>query len=558
MSATSEPRAATSRRAWPWWGVALLAFVLRAIVAHQYQSAHPNAELLAIDERAYDAWARRIAAGDWLGREVFFQEPLYPYLLGLAYRVCGVEHLLVRLVQALLGALLCVVAGKLAERWFGRAAGLGAALLLAAHAPLVLYPCFLLKEALFVPLLALSVLLLARTRDERCGGGGAWLAIGLLGGCGALLRGNVLVLLPLLVLAPVLRAWFQRSGASFGVRASFRRAGACLAGVALALAPVLLRNHAVGGVWVLTTSQAGTNLYAGNNAENEYGRAYEVSFVRGVPEHEADDWRRVAERRAGRTLDAAEVSAYWRDATFDSVRSSPALHARILWNKLRLTLGAYEVPDDHAFTWDVRYVPLLDAPWPGFGLLGAFGLAGLAWHFVQRARGARPPGGADELALVFVLYLGTIVLTVTSDRARLPLVPLLAPFAAVFALELAASARARAFARLLGLAGLLAACAAFVLVPVLPASERAEDEDERDFNLAALWALEPAQRTAAHELAARIAQRHPGSARTRLLVAGIELADLRAQVRDPMPAARAAAVERLSALAGELERLGED
>ena len=36
------------------------------------------------DARAYLAWAREIAAGDWLGREVFYQAPLYPYFLGVA------------------------------------------------------------------------------------------------------------------------------------------------------------------------------------------------------------------------------------------------------------------------------------------------------------------------------------------------------------------------------------------------------------------------------------------------------------------------------------------
>ena len=33
--------------------------------------------------------ARAIAGGDWMGREVFFQEPLYPYALGSLYAVVG-------------------------------------------------------------------------------------------------------------------------------------------------------------------------------------------------------------------------------------------------------------------------------------------------------------------------------------------------------------------------------------------------------------------------------------------------------------------------------------
>ena len=30
------------------------------------------------DSHAYDAWAQRIAAGDWVGGDVFYQAPLYP------------------------------------------------------------------------------------------------------------------------------------------------------------------------------------------------------------------------------------------------------------------------------------------------------------------------------------------------------------------------------------------------------------------------------------------------------------------------------------------------
>ena len=35
-----------------------------------------------LDSRVYDAWALRIASGDWLGRDAFFMGPLYPYFLG--------------------------------------------------------------------------------------------------------------------------------------------------------------------------------------------------------------------------------------------------------------------------------------------------------------------------------------------------------------------------------------------------------------------------------------------------------------------------------------------
>jgi hypothetical protein len=44
---------------------------------------------LVMDSYEYDRWARTIAAGDWLGSEVFFQAPLYPYVLGATYALFG-------------------------------------------------------------------------------------------------------------------------------------------------------------------------------------------------------------------------------------------------------------------------------------------------------------------------------------------------------------------------------------------------------------------------------------------------------------------------------------
>ena len=46
----------------------------------------------------YDSWARRIAGGDWIGEEVFYQAPLYPYFLGTLYWIVGDDLLVVRWV----------------------------------------------------------------------------------------------------------------------------------------------------------------------------------------------------------------------------------------------------------------------------------------------------------------------------------------------------------------------------------------------------------------------------------------------------------------------------
>lgn len=557
--------------------IALAAFVLRAAVALQYDAAHPEAHALLLDEAAYDSWARRIAAGDWLGSGVFFQEPLYAYALGAFYRVFGGELLAVRIVQAALGAFTCVVVERIGRRCAGVVAGRVAALWLAVHGPLLLFPSFVLKETALLLVLALATDVLLASRDAqrswRCG---AW--IGALLGIGALLKGNVLVLAPFVI---AWLAWPIVRGASDVRRRATSRTLAALGAFALALAPSTWRNHHVAGEWVPTTSQAGTNVYAGNNAQNRFGRASEVDFVRGVPEHEADDWRREAERRSGRALAASEVSSFWLRETWRSVAADPALHAAILWNKLRLSLGDDEVPDNHAWTWDRRYVSILRAPWPSFGLLAALGIAGALWIAVRGSRVLSlgiDPRVTGIVAGLGALYLATIVLTVTSDRARLPLSIWLAPLGATALVALARAWRtpreaagpvndaggdARAvLARAVGparidlalLAAFATASAVVAFAPVLPASERAEDLDERDFNLAASLVDRGALDTA-RPLVAGLVQRHPDHARTLALAAELELEGIRARESEANPAVRTAAAQELGELARRLAEI---
>lgn len=518
------------RRWWAWAALFVLALAARLYFVAQYERTHPQAQLPAIDEASYDDWAREIAAGDWLGREVFFQEPLYPYALGVVYALAGDEPVAqraaARRVQAVLGALCALGVALLAARLFGSTAGWIAGAAFALYRPAIWMCAQLLKPGLFLPLLVAFALALLATRGLR--GRAAWsrwLLVGVLAGLGALLRGNMLLLAPAFVLWPAARE--RLAG-----RALRGALGPCVAvamGIALALAPVALRNRAVGGRLVLSTSGAGTNVYGGNNVDNPFGVATEFPWVRGIPEHEADDWRHEAERRLQRRLDPTEVSRYWLAQVGASLRADPALHASILWNKLRLSLGAYEVPDNHFIEWDARWVPSLAWPVPGFAVWGTLGLAGLLAQ-LARARRERDARGAPlEIAALFALYLATIVVTVTSERVRLALVPLLLPFAASWIVAW------RPPRRTVLLLASLAAGAAIVLTPVLPAERRAGDFDERDHNLAVSWLATGTGGSELERLVAELEARHPRSPRVLLLAADLENRRARALLEAGQP-----------------------
>jgi tetratricopeptide (TPR) repeat protein len=379
---------------------------------------------------------------------------------------------------------------------------------LATYRPLIYFTALLLKPSLVVPLLCLLLWLALRLRTTGRVGALGWGLLGVLAGCGALLRGNLLLLLPCFVLLPLL--WARR-----GLPGALMRSGATLLGTACVLLPVAFRNLAVGDVFALTTSGAGTNLYGGNNPDNPYGRATEFAWVRGIPEHEAADWRHEAERRSGRLMDPGDVSSFWIGETLASMRREPLTHLRILWNKLRLTLGSYEVPDNHHIEWDARFVPMLRWPLPGYGLWGMLGLAGLL-AFAARGRLGGPEPLRARAALLLgafcVLYLGTIVATVTSERVRLALVPLLLPFAGYFVDAVLARARPAVWLPALAVA------AAAVHWPVLSPAEREEDLLKRDYNYAVVL-LQAGSLDEAQAVVARLEEQRPGTISVTLISA---------------------------------------
>src|SRR5690349_4811470 len=52
----------------------------------QYRTASPFFDTPFFDSLTYDAWARRIAGGEWVGTEPFYFAPGYAYALAFVYR----------------------------------------------------------------------------------------------------------------------------------------------------------------------------------------------------------------------------------------------------------------------------------------------------------------------------------------------------------------------------------------------------------------------------------------------------------------------------------------
>ena len=76
-----------------------------------------------IDAATYHGQALRIVEGRPLADEVFWQPPLYPYMLGLFYRVAGPRIDDARLFQLVIGAGVCALTAIVSRRLYGSLAG---------------------------------------------------------------------------------------------------------------------------------------------------------------------------------------------------------------------------------------------------------------------------------------------------------------------------------------------------------------------------------------------------------------------------------------------------
>src|SRR5262245_11726329 len=225
------------------------------------------------DARGYDEWAQRIAGGDWIGRDVFYQAPLFPYFLASIYWLAGRSLMIVRLVQAAIGSCSCVLLAVAASRLFSPRAGLVAGLMLAVYAPAIFFDGLLQKSVLDVFFVCLALWLIAENTTSSKSW--LWLALGLSLGALSLTRENAVVLIIVILGWAMLR---------FPLRAS----AVLTLGVAVVLLPVAVRNSIVGGELYLTTSQFGPNFFIGNHAGAD-GTYQSLRYGRGTPEYEQRD-----------------------------------------------------------------------------------------------------------------------------------------------------------------------------------------------------------------------------------------------------------------------------
>jgi hypothetical protein len=217
---------------------------------------------LVSDYLGYWTMAQNLAHGQGLagadGQPTAFLNVGYPVFLRSAFWLLGTGVGAGKAANVGLGAAAIVLAHVAARRLFRSVAvGLWAALMLALYLEAVVYAAYMAKENLMIVLVLVQLALVSppMSRHLALRGAGFGVALG-----GMACVGNAgLAFLPgmLLALWLSLPAQDRLRGC-----AAFLAPAACLA--LLTVAPLLWRNHAVFGAYVLNNN-GGFNLYIGNN-----------------------------------------------------------------------------------------------------------------------------------------------------------------------------------------------------------------------------------------------------------------------------------------------------
>lgn len=411
----SAPSSRPTPRDRVFWGLGIFAFALLVRALQLWQLNDSVAvDLILGDAKNYDLRAHRIAGGDWIGDEVFYQAPLYSYFLAVVYRFLGDAPGVVRLVQTALGAASCAILAQAGWRLFGRRAGIAAGLLLALYAPAIFFDSMLQKSCIDVFLVCAMLWILVEIEPER--------SLGRCFGLGTVLGVLVLSRENALIFGLVLLPWLLRLPAAAGSR---RLAYGALfaAGIAVVLMPVALRNWSLSGDFHLTTSQLGHNFFIGNN-EAADGTYKPLLQARGDPRVEIQDAIDLAEKLSGRALSRTEVSDFYLQRGLRFIQSHPGDWLALEWRKLRLALNAVELVDTEDQYTHAEWSFVLR--WTGavlhFGLLAPLALLGVCVTWVDRSR-------LLPLYLLFLAYAAGLLVFYVFARYRMPLVPFLVLFA---------------------------------------------------------------------------------------------------------------------------------
>jgi tetratricopeptide (TPR) repeat protein len=430
-----------------WWvpvAIFCCALLVRLIFLAE-NLGNPFFNYRGIDAHQYHLMAVGFQEGTWPGKEVFCWPPLYPLFLGLLYKTIGQNVTILKILQATLGSVSCVLVYFIARAIFsGRFVPIAAAIICGLCGTLVYFDGQLLSgnlDVLLELLIIFSLLFASRRRRIIW-----WVLTGIFIGLSAINRGVILLFVPIILfwMYMVSRYHWGLESKSEGP-AFWKTAIALLLPVGFIILPVVLHNvrydraavdkrpqplglkQFVSTGFVPIASNLGINFYLGNH--------WELREVNNInhPEHFIY-FHRVNDEPAVKGIESAfGQSRYLVRQSLKHIFERPGDFIKLMGLKLLHLVNGAEIPRNANLYALRQYSVILSTllwkrviAFPS-GLIIPFGLVGI---FLSRRLWRKHFLLLGCLAIQSIFILAFFV----TARYRLPAIPLFAVYAA-FALE---------------------------------------------------------------------------------------------------------------------------
>jgi 4-amino-4-deoxy-L-arabinose transferase-like glycosyltransferase len=379
-------------------------------------SGTPFVEHLMSDSKIYHDWAMDIVRNsNWIGDEVFFMAPAYPYFLGFVYLIFGSSILSVQILQAVISSFNIVIVYFIGRNLHSNTVGFISSAISALFLNFIFYSGTILSET--IQIFFISLLILALSVNVNKLNYKNWFLIGLLIGISAIFRANILLFVVFVFIWFLVNYLKQSKLRKVLVKAVLFL---CL-GTLLPILPITVRNLAIGNDLVLLTSNGGINLYIGNyeKASSVFVTPTEFDFYEDL------SGRKYAERKVGVKMTPSEASSYWYDKGLNYILKHPGETIVRDFERLILFFGESENPQSTIMDPDYfsrEYSTILQLPLFSFLFVSLFSIVGLQLYWKNENR--------NILFYLFIVsyVVGTIIFFV-NGRFRLAITPILIVFA---------------------------------------------------------------------------------------------------------------------------------
>jgi tetratricopeptide (TPR) repeat protein len=394
---------------WPYALLFAFAFSLRLIYLFEQSFHNPLFDFPIVDAKVYSDWADEIVRGTWWWPDLRNYLPTYPWFIAICKLFFwGDSPWGVKIVQALLSSIACVLLAIITKRAFGKRVGLIAGFLFACNWMFILYDGERFSESFSLSMLVFGLYLLSNHFSWK-----NILLSALFCSVAVASRPN---LIPLLL---VFAGWIYISQTKETRKTIPSIAFLCV--TALIFLPVLYHNHSLSGKWILRAQQNWNFYVAVDPSMDGLSPAAGIEFdkymlkpvLQGHYTHEDQD-------------------EYWGRETMKLIGDKPLLVLKtFLFDRGMVFLNATEWSQELDVAAFRAYSSLLRLPWPGFGWIFPLAFVGLV--AVIRSRTVPAPLIPMQRFLMICLvtaFCFTFISKVTG-RYRFPIVLFLIPFAAV-------------------------------------------------------------------------------------------------------------------------------